>query len=84
LDQVVADKRTREGADAGLAADDLKALRQNIATVTAALNTWSFGADAATVSYDPYTVGAYAEGEFSCDIPYATLRPLAKPSFPLP
>jgi hypothetical protein len=32
----------------------------------------------------PYVVGGYAEGAFSCEIPYATLKALAKPGFPLP
>jgi len=34
--------------------------------------------------YDPYAVGAYAEGAFSCSVPYVTLRPLARSDFPLP
>jgi hypothetical protein len=48
------------------------------------LRAWSFAPDKATVTYDPYAVGAYAEGLYSCEIPYATLKPLAKPGFPLP
>jgi lysozyme inhibitor LprI len=43
-----------------------------------------FGGDAATVFYDPDAVGAYAEGAFTCEIAYATLRPLTKQDFPLP
>jgi hypothetical protein len=39
---------------------------------------------AATVSQDPYAVGAYAEGAFSCSAPDATLRLLARSDFPLP
>ena len=39
---------------------------------------------AAVINYDPYAVGAYAEGAFSCSVPYATLRPLARSDFPLP
>jgi hypothetical protein len=81
---VTAEKKRREGADADVDGDALKQLRQSVAAVTGDLKSWSFGADAATVSYDPYAVGAYAEGAFTCEIPYATLRPLAKPDFPLP
>jgi uncharacterized protein YecT (DUF1311 family) len=84
FDQVVADRKDREGADGALDAEGSKTLRKDIAAATGALKTWSFGADAATVSYDGYAVASYAEGEFSCKIPYATLRPLAKPGFPLP
>jgi uncharacterized protein YecT (DUF1311 family) len=83
-DEVTAEKKRREGADADVDGDALKQLRQSVAATTDDLKSWSFGADAATVSYDPYAVGAYAEGAFTCEIPYATLRPLAKPDFPLP
>ena len=63
---------------------DLAGLRKNVEEATENLKAGSFGADAATIDYDPYSVGAYAEGAFSCTLPYATLRPLAKPDFPLP
>ena len=76
-------KTAREGSaddDSGAA----KTLADSVAEATGDLKAWSFGADAATVSYDPYAVGAYAEGAFSCSVPYATLRPLARSDFPLP
>ena len=84
VDQVIAERKDREGADGDLDAEGLKTLRKDVADATGALKTWSFGADAATISYDAYAVASYVEGEFSCKIPYATLRPLAKPGFPLP
>ena len=84
FDQVVADRKAREGADGDLDAEGLKNLRRDIATATGALHTWRFGADAADVSYDAYAVASYVEGEFACKIPYAILRPLARPGFPLP
>lgn len=80
----VRDERRERGDEEEMAADDLKALTDSVAKASADLGVWSFGADAATLSYDPYVVGAYAEGAFDCTIPYATLRPLAKTSFPLP
>ena len=80
----VRDERRERGEDEEMPADDLKALTDSVAKASADLGVWSFGADAATLSYDPYVVGAYAEGAFDCTIPYATLRPLAKTSFPLP
>ena len=83
LKQVREAKTEREGSvddDAGAA----KTLADSVAEATGDLKAWSFGADAATVSYDPYAVGAYAEGAFACKAPYATLRPLARPNFPLP
>ena len=83
LKQVREAKTEREGSvddDAGAA----KTLADSVAEATGDLKAWSFGADAATVSYDPYAVGAYAEGAFACKAPYATLRQLARPDFPLP
>ena len=80
----VRDERRARGDDEEMSADELKALTDSVAKASADLSVWSFGADAATLSYDPYVVGAYAEGAFDCTIPYATLRPLAKSDFPLP
>jgi len=83
LKQVREAKAAREGTvddDAGAA----KTLADSVAAATGDIKAWSFAADAATISYDPYAVGAYAEGAFSCTLPYATLRPLARADFPLP
>lgn len=82
--QVAAEKRSREGEEARLDAEALEQLRQSVATTTGALGAWSFGADAATISYAADAVGVHAEGAFSCEMPYAALRPLVKPDFPLP
>jgi uncharacterized protein YecT (DUF1311 family) len=83
LKQVRDEKTAREGS-ADDDADAAKTLAVSVAEATGDLKAWSFGADAATISYDPYAVGAYAEGAFSCSAPYATLRPLARADFPLP
>lgn len=83
LKQVRDEKTEREGS-ADDDADAAKTLADSVAKATGDLKAWSFGADAATISYDPYAVGAYAEGAFFCTAPYATLRPLARADFPLP
>ncbi len=61
-----------------------KQLVKDVAGASADLKAWSFGGDAATIGYDPYAVGPYSDGPFECKIPYAVLRPLARPDFPLP
>jgi len=81
---VAAQKKDKMGADAPKSADDLAELVKNVKDATRNLAAWSFGADKATIGYDPYAVGSYAEGPYDCEIPYATLRELAKPGFPLP
>jgi hypothetical protein len=80
--QVTKQKRERmdNADDVGSPQDIL----DSVAKATGDLRAWSFGGDRATISYDPYAVGAYAEGDYFCEIPYATLKPLAKPEFPLP
>jgi hypothetical protein len=82
--EIVAEKKKRMGADAPLKPADVADLAQNVATVTGNLGAWTFATEHAAVTYDPYAVGAYAEGAYECDIPYATLKPLAKAGFPLP
>ena len=84
LKSVIAQKKEKMGADAPLGPDDLKDLAKQVRDATGKIDAWSFGADKATVTYDAYAVGSYAEGGYACELPYATLRPLAKASFPLP
>jgi len=83
LKQVRDEKTAREGS-ADDDSDASKALADSVAEATGDLKAWSFGADAATITYDPYSVGGYVEGAFSCSAPYTTLRPLARSDFPLP
>ena len=84
LKSVIAQKKEREGPDAPSDAQAMSDLAKQVAEATGRIEAWTFGAQAATVTYDPYAVGAYAEGAFDCDVPYAMLKPLAKPGFPLP
>ncbi|VTZ27417.1 conserved exported hypothetical protein [Methylocella tundrae] len=42
------------------------------------LTRWSFSADKAEVTFDPYALGAYFEGSYACDFPAADLRPYLK------
>ena len=81
--QVVQQKK-QNGGGASLDADALKTLRETIGSVTPDLAMWSFGAEKASIVYDSDVLGAHAEGSFFCDVPYATLRGLSKPAFPLP
>jgi uncharacterized protein YecT (DUF1311 family) len=84
LKSVREQKKERLGDDAPKSAEDLKSLVHDVEEATKKLDVWSFGADKATIDYDPYAVGAYAEGAYDCEIPYAMLRGLTKLGFPLP
>jgi uncharacterized protein len=48
------------------------------------LASWSIGARQTVVNFDPYAVGSYAEGAYSCRFPTAGIRKLALPGAPLP
>ena len=82
LEQVLAQKKEKDvpPPDATEEAERNKALR----SVVTDLQSWTFKGDAAEITFDPYAVGSFVEGEYTCDIPYVQLRPLAKPAFPLP
>ncbi len=51
---------------------------------TAALENWGFSETEARINFNPYVVGAYAEGYFDCAFPLRELRSMALPGAPLP
>ncbi len=59
-------------------------LAKNVEAVATDLSAWGFGPDKATIDFNPYAVGSYAEGYYDCTLTYAFLRPLVKAGFPLP
>ena len=70
--------------NAPLSAEDKEQAAKGVAEATPDLGNWSFSAAKASVTYGQYIAGSYAEGVYTCDVPYAMLRPLAKKDFPLP
>ena len=82
--QVLAQKKENEGAEADTSPATIKRLRSDISNVSGNLELWTFAASKAEIQYDANVLGARADGVFFCTIPYAQLRPLAKPGFPLP
>jgi uncharacterized protein YecT (DUF1311 family) len=48
------------------------------------LSHWSFSAQTASVIFNPYEVGSYAEGQYECTFPASLLRPLRKLEFVVP
>jgi len=74
--QVLKDK-TERGMDEPVA-EELKEFDAALAKALPDLSAWSFTADHVSVTFDRYVLGAYVEGGYGCDLPYAALRPLAK------
>lgn len=55
-----------------------------ISKLGASLDNWNFTKSEARISYSVYAFGGYGECNCTCNIPYSTLRSLAKKTFPLP
>jgi hypothetical protein len=55
-----------------------------IAARLRAFSNWSIGATEIVVSFDPYAVGAYAEGAYECRFPTVGVREMALPGARLP
>ena len=55
-----------------------------IAATVRNLASWSIGEKEIVVSFNPYDLGAYAEGAYSCSFPTAGVKELAVPGNPLP
>lgn len=45
------------------------------------LSRWSLFATGAKIDFDPYALGAYVEGSYTCDFPATLLRPLLKVNY---
>ena len=77
-------QKAEKGPDETMSADDTKTYRATIKESVAALENWSFSADKASIGFDPYALGAYAEGTYSCDFDADMLKRLRRPGSLLP
>ena len=77
-------ERAKRVPDAGDVPYDEKTRDATIAETVRELASWSIGADEITVSFDPYAVGAYAEGSYSCRFSTKDVKALALKGAPLP
>jgi uncharacterized protein YecT (DUF1311 family) len=80
--QIEDEKQKRvPGIDLGEGAAERDA---TIAAQVRNLASWSIGESEIVVSFDPYAVGAYAEGAYECRFPTAGVREMALEGAPLP
>jgi uncharacterized protein YecT (DUF1311 family) len=77
-------QKADKGPDETMSAEDRKTYRATIKESVAALENWSFSASNASIGFDPYALGAYAEGTYSCDFDEHMLKRLRKPDSLLP
>lgn len=84
-DQIVAEKKERWPADEPYdAAGDSFLKDEVIAEHIATMSRWSFTETEASVGFDAYAIGPYAEGSYDCRFAISGLRAIAKPGAPLP
>lgn len=81
--QILKEKAARS-SDNKIEGDELQELKKAIAGGIVNLDDWSFAPKGATVDYNAYELGAYAEGGYSCTFPSEFLKPLVKMTFALP
>jgi len=80
-DQLIATRRARL-SDAGINLEE--GADEVILTHVKDLEAWSFRAGGATILFDPYLIGSYAEGPYRCDLDMAGLKQHALPGAVLP
>jgi len=80
-DQLIAARRVRNG-DAAINLEE--GADEVILAHVKNFETWSFRADKATLLFDPYLIGAWAEGPYTCEIEMPELRAHALPGGLLP
>jgi uncharacterized protein YecT (DUF1311 family) len=80
--QIEAEKRRRV-PDIDLT-EDAAARDETIALGIRELSAWSISEEEIVVSFDPYAVGAYAEGSYECRFPTKGVKELALPGAVLP
>jgi uncharacterized protein YecT (DUF1311 family) len=81
--QIVAQKsRNTQGQAYNIAEDSSysdEAVRQAIFDIA----RWGFGQSTTTITFDPYAIGAYAEGPYVCEFATRKLREMASGKFPI-
>ena len=77
-------ERARRVPDAADVPYDEKTRDATIAATVRDLKSWSIAADEVTVSFDPYAVGSYAEGSYTCSFAMKDVKALALKGAALP
>ncbi len=84
IEQIAEQKKERNDGQEFNPADDPNYQEQTITEHLQSLGTWNFWQDKATVTFNAYAIGSYAEGQYNCDFAMGNMRKLAKPGAILP
>lgn len=83
--QIIAEKKERwQGDEPYLPAEDTFLSDDVIAEHVATMSRWSFTESEASIVFDAYAIGSYAEGSYDCRFPIADMKAMAVPGAPLP
>jgi len=82
FEQIKAQKAEKSTPDFKLEIDDEKEARKTISDDVGNLERWTLGATEATVTFDAYELGSYAEGGYSCSFKSDVVQPLLKAGVP--
>jgi len=84
LSQIKAQKVEKSSLDFKLQIDDEKQVRKTILDDVGNIERWTLGGTEATVTFDAYEVGSYAEGSYTCSFKNDSLQPMLKAGVPWP
>jgi len=84
FEQIKAQKIEKSSPDFKLEIDDEKQTRKTIFDDVGNIERWTLGSTEATVTFDAYEVGSYAEGPYSCTFKNDSIQPLLKAGAPWP
>ena len=82
--QILARKQENYGDEKYAVADDFNFQESTVADTIRDFRQWTVAEDKATVTFNSYAVGSYAEGPYECEFAMDKLRALAKPDALLP
>ena len=83
--QIIAEKTARvESGQTYDPQDDRFLQDDTVRSSVGDISRWSFTDREGRLDFDPYAIGAYAEGRFACSFAMAALRGASRPGAPLP
>ena len=84
IEQIFEQKKDKNDGQDFNPADDPNYQETTIVEHLQSMNSWNFWKDKATVTFDAYAIGSYAEGQYECDFTMDEMKKLARPGAPLP
>ena len=84
IKQIFVQKKDKNDGQDFNPADDPNYQETTIVEHLKAMDSWNFWKDKATVTFNAYAIGSYAEGQYECDFAIDEMKKLARPGAILP